>query len=51
MTIILLKFRIFVFKKDDRNSKENYRLVSILPNMSKIFVGDYNTAKVLNICV
>ena len=26
-----------VFKKDDRNSKDDYRLVSILPNMSKIF--------------
>ena len=26
-----------VFKKGDRNSKDNYRPVSILPNMSKIF--------------
>ena len=26
-----------VFKKDDRNSKDNYRAVSILPNISKIF--------------
>ena len=26
-----------VFKKGDRNSKENYRPVSILPNISKIF--------------
>ena len=26
-----------VFKKDDRNSKNKYRQVSILPNMSKIF--------------
>ena len=26
-----------VFKKGDRNSKDNYRSVSILPNMSKIF--------------
>ena len=28
---------MLVFKKGDRNSKDNYRLVSILPNMSKIF--------------
>ena len=26
-----------VFKKGDRNSKDNYRPVSILPNISKIF--------------
>ena len=26
-----------VFRKDDRNYKNNYRQVSILPNMSKIF--------------
>ena len=26
-----------VFKKGDRNSKDNYRPVSILPNMPKIF--------------
>ena len=26
-----------VFKKGDRNSKDNYRSVSILPNTSKIF--------------
>ena len=26
-----------VFKKGDRDSKDNYRLVSILPNISKIF--------------
>ena len=26
-----------VFKKGDRNSKDNYRPVSILPNTSKIF--------------
>ena len=26
-----------VFKKGDKNSKENYRPVSILPNISKIF--------------
>ena len=26
-----------VFKKGDKNSKENYRLVSVLPNVSKTF--------------
>ena len=26
-----------VFKKGDRNSKDNYRPVSLLPNLSKIF--------------
>ena len=26
-----------VFKKEDKNSKENYRPVNILPNVSKIF--------------
>ena len=26
-----------VFKKGDRNLKDNYRPVSIIPNMSKIF--------------
>ena len=26
-----------VFKKGDRNSKDNYRSVSMLPNLSKIF--------------
>ena len=26
-----------VFKKGDRNSKDNYRPVGILPNISKIF--------------
>ena len=26
-----------IYKKDSRNEKENYRPVSILPNLSKIF--------------
>ena len=26
-----------VFEKDDRNDKSNYRLISILPNLSNVF--------------
>ena len=33
-----------VFKKDDRNSKENYRPVSILLNISKIFLEKWKNA-------
>ena len=28
-----------IFKKDDKNDKENYRPISILPNISKIYEG------------
>ena len=36
-SILKLANVIHVFKKGDRNPKENYRPVSILPNISKIF--------------